>query len=108
MNNTFYVLHHYAAWILFVYKMVRIDLQDNVEFIYTLLKPPTEHDYKKLRRGTSYPNENVYLPLLIVANDNGTLNWNADASLVVRPDCTSHTGACLMEVWYIYIYISVK
>ena len=35
-------LHHYATWILFVYKMVRINLQVGVALIYTLLKPPTK------------------------------------------------------------------
>ena len=67
------LIHHYAAWILFVYKMVRINLQAGVARIYILLKPPTEQDYKKLGRGISYPNGNVYLPLLIVANNNRNL-----------------------------------
>ena len=78
--------HHYAVWILFVCKMVRIDLQVGVALIYTLLKPPTEQDYKKVGRGISYPNGNVYLPILIVANDNGALTWNIDASFAVHSD----------------------
>ena len=53
--------------------MVRIDLQVGVTLIYTLLKPLTKQDYKKLRKGISYPDGNVYLPLLIVTNDKGTL-----------------------------------
>ena len=57
------LLHHYAAWILFVYKMIRIDLQVGVALMYTLLKPLTEQDYNKLGRGISYPNGNSYLPL---------------------------------------------
>ena len=92
------LLHHYAAWILFVCKMVRIDLQVSVVLICTLLKLPKEQNYKKLRRGISYPNGNVNLPLLTVANDNGTLTQNTDASFIVRPDCTSHTEACLYLV----------
>ena len=61
------LLHHYTAWILFVCKMIRNNLQVGVALIYTLLKPPTELDYKKLGRGISYSNGTVYLPLLIVA-----------------------------------------
>ena len=67
-----------------------------------------EHDYKKLRRCISYQNGNVYLPLLIVAKDNGTLNWNTDASFTVRPDCTSHTGACLILMNGSELSISAK
>ena len=81
MKNMKY-LHHYNAWISLICKMVRIDLQVDVALIYTLLKPPAEQDYKKIRRGMSYPNGNVYLPQLTVANDNRTLTWNTDVSFV--------------------------
>ena len=102
------LLHHYAAWILFVYKMVRINLQVGVAPIYTLLKPPIEQDYKKLGRGISYLNENIYLPLLIVANNNGTLTLYIDTSFPVRLDCTSHTGVCLILVKESVLSISAK
>ena len=38
-----------------------------------MLKQPTQQDYKELESGVSYLNGNVYLPLLIVANNNRTL-----------------------------------
>ena len=38
--------------------------------------------------------ETVHLPLVVGADDSGTLTWNIDASFVVHPDCKSHTGVC--------------
>ena len=39
--------------------------------------------------------ESVHLPLVIRADNSGTLTWNIEASFAVHPDCKSHTGACL-------------
>ena len=39
--------------------------------------------------------ETVHLPLVVGADNSGTLTWNIDASFAVHPDCKSHTGACL-------------
>ena len=54
-----------------------------------------EQDYKNLGRVISYLQEIVHLPLVIGANDSGTLTWNIDASFAVHPDCKRHTGECL-------------
>ena len=52
-------------------------------------------NYKKLRRVISYLEEPVRLPLVIGADNSGTLTWNIDVSFAVHPDCKSHTGVCL-------------
>ena len=59
-------------------------------------KLPMEQDYNKIRRVISYLKETVHLPLVIGADNSGTLTWNIDASFAVHPDCKSHAGACLM------------
>ena len=61
----------------------------------TLVKSPTEQDYKKLRRVISYLQETVHLPLVTGADNSRILTWNIDPSFAVNPDCKSHTGACL-------------
>ena len=66
-----------------------------VAFLCTRVKSPNEQDYKKLGKVISYLKETVHLPLVIGANNNGTLTWNIDASFAVHPDCKSHTGAYL-------------
>ena len=74
------------------------------------VKSPTEQDYKykKLRRVISYLKETVHLPLVIGADDSGTLTWNIDASFAVHPDCKSHTGPCLTLGQESVLSISVK
>ena len=56
---------------------------------------PNKQDYKKLRRVINYLKETVHLPLVIGANNSGTLTWNINASFAVYLDCKSYTGACL-------------
>ena len=59
------------------------------------MQSPNGQDYKKFGIAISYLIETVHLPLVIGANDSGTLTLNIDASFAVHPDCKSHTGACL-------------
>ena len=82
------------------------DIQVCVAFLCTRVKSPNKQDYKKLGKVISYLKETVHLPLVIGAEDSGTLTWNIDASFAVHPDCKSHTGACLTlghEVCYLYL-----
>ena len=89
------LFHRHVARPLFASKTARPDIQVCVEFLCTRVKSPTEQDYKKLGRVISYLKENICIPLVIGADNTGTLTWNIDASFVVHPDCKSHTGACL-------------
>ena len=57
------------------------DIQACVAFLCTQVKSPTEQDYKKLGRVISYLKEIVHLPLVIGADNSGTLTWNVDAHL---------------------------
>ena len=58
-------------------------------------KTPTEQEYKKLGRDISYLKEPVHLPLVVGADNSGTLTWNIEASFTVHSDCQSCTGVCL-------------
>ena len=80
---------------MFASKRTRPNIQVCVAFLYTHVKVPTEQDYKKLGRVSSYLEETVHLPLVIGVEDSGSLTWNTDASFAVHPYCKSHTGACL-------------
>ena len=81
--------------LLFASKRARPDIQVCVIFLCTRVKAPIEQDYKKLGRVISDLNETLHLPLVIEADNSGTLTWNIDALFTVHPDCKSHTGICL-------------
>ena len=66
-----------------------------VAFLCTRVKSPNKQDYKKLGKVISYLKKTVHLPLVIGADDSGTLTWNINASFAVHPDFKKHTGACL-------------
>ena len=66
-----------------------------VAFLCIRVKLPNEQDYKKLGNVINYLKETVHLPLVIGADNSGTLTWNIDASFAVHPDCKSYTGAYL-------------
>ena len=89
------LFHQHVARLLFASKRARPNIQICVAFLCTRVKTPNKHDYKQLGRVISYLKETIHLPLVIGANDSGTLTWNIDASFAMHPDCKSHTGACL-------------
>ena len=79
-----------------------------VAFLCTRVKSPNKQDYKKLGKVISYLKETVHLPLVIGANNSGTLTWNIYASFAMHPDCKSHTGTCLTLGHGNVLSISVK
>ena len=85
------LFHQHVARLLFASKRARPDIQVCVVFLCTRVKSPNKQDYKKLGRVISYLKETVHLPLVIEANNSGSLTWNIDASFAVHPDCKSHT-----------------
>ena len=93
---------------LLVSKRARPDIQICVAFLYTKVKGPTELDYKKLGKVTSYLKEIVHLPLVVGTDNSRRLTWNIDALFTVHPDCKSHTRACLTLRHGSILYISTK
>jgi len=89
------LFHRLVARLLFASKRGRPDIQVCVAFLCTRVKAPTEEDYKKLVYVISYLKNTIHLPLVVGADDSGTMIWNIDASYAVHPDCRSHTGASL-------------
>ena len=89
------LFHCHVVRLLFASKRTRSDIQVCVAFLCTRVKSPIEQDYKKLGRFITYMKETIHLPLVIGADDSGTLTWNIDVLFVVHPDCKYHTGACL-------------
>ena len=89
------LFHCHVVRLLFASKRTRSDIQVCVAFLCTRVKSPIEQDYKKLGRFITYMKETIHLPLVIGADDSGTLTWNIDASFAVHQDYKSHTGACL-------------
>ena len=100
------LFHRHVARLLVASKRARPDIPMCVAFLCTRVKSPTEQDYKKLGRVISDLKNTIHLPLVIGADDNGTLTWNIDASFAVHPDRKSHTGACLTlghGIYYLYL-----
>jgi len=89
------LFHRIVARLLFASKRARPDIQVCVAFLCTRVKSPNEEDYEKLGRVITYLMNTIHLPLIIGADDSGSMIWNIDASFAVHPDCKSHTGASL-------------
>ena len=73
------IFHCHVARLLFPSKRARPYIQVYVAFLCTREKSPMEQDYKELGRVISYLEEPVHLPLVIGADDSGSLTWNIDA-----------------------------
>ena len=89
------LFHRIVARLLFASKRARPDIQVCVAFLCTRVKSPNEQDYEKLGRVITYLMNTIHLPLIIGADDSGSMVWNIDASFAVHADCKSHTGASL-------------
>ena len=89
------LLHGILARLLFASKRARPDIQVCVPFLCTRVKSPTEEDYEKLGRVIIYLKNAIHIPLIVGADNSGSMIWNIDASFAVHPDCKSHTGASL-------------
>ena len=96
---------------LFASKWTRpVNIQVRVAFLCTRVKSPSEQDYKykRLRRDISYLKETVHLPLIIGADNSGTLTWNINGSFAVHLDCKSCTGAYLTLGYGSVLSLSLK
>ena len=80
---------------MFASKRERPDIQVCVTFLCTRVKSPTEEDYEKFGYVITFLKNTIYLPLIIGADDSGSMTWNIDASFAVHLDSKSHTGASL-------------
>ena len=89
------LFHRIVARLLFASKRARPDIQVCVAFLCTRVKSPNEQDYEKLGRVITYLMKTIHLPLIIGADESGSMVWNIDASFAVHADCKSHTGASL-------------
>ena len=89
------LFYHHVVRLLFASKRTRSDIQVGVAIQCKQAKSPTKQNYRKLRRVISYLKQTVHLPLVIGADNSGTLTWNIDASFVVHSDSKSHTGVYL-------------
>ena len=89
------LFHWIVARLLLACKGARPDMQVCVAFLCTRVKSPTEEDYEKLGCVITYLKNTIYLPLIIEADDSGSMTWNIDASFAVHLDCERHTGASL-------------
>ena len=85
------IFHRHVARLLSTSKRARPNIQVCATSLCTQVKSPTEVDYTKCRRCISYLKENGDLPLVVGADNSGTLIWNIDASFTVHSDYKIHT-----------------
>ena len=90
------LFHRHVGWLLPASKRARPNIQVYVAFLRNQVNSPTEKDYRKLGRVISYLEETVHIPLVISADNSGTLIWNIDTPFAVHPDYKSHTGVYLI------------
>ena len=84
-----------TAQLLFACKRAQFNIHVIVTFLFTMVKEPTEEDYKKLARVIKYLRNTVHLPLLMGWDELGVLTWSVYAAISVHKDMRSHTGAAL-------------
>jgi hypothetical protein len=67
------LFHRIVARLLFASKRARPDIQVCVAFLCTRVKSPNEEDYEKLGRVIAYLMNTIHLPLIIGADDSGSM-----------------------------------
>ena len=67
------LFHRIVARLLFASKQARPDIQVCVAFLCTRVKLPSEEDYEKLGRVITYLMNTIHLPLIIGADDSGSM-----------------------------------
>jgi len=87
--------HRNVAWLLFLSKRTRPDLQTAVAFLYTREQSPDVDDNKKLGRVMRHLWETILLLLVFGWDESGNTYWSVDASFAVHNDMKSHTGGVM-------------
>ncbi|KAG7345606.1 reverse transcriptase RNA-dependent DNA polymerase [Nitzschia inconspicua] len=89
------LLHRLTTQLLYLCKSARPDLQTAVAFLTTRVASPDTEEMKKLGRCVQYLRRTAHFPLVLEASCIRNIRWWVDASYVVHPDMTSHTGATM-------------
>lgn len=75
----------------------RPDILTTVCCLATWIANPVEQDERKLQRLLEYIHSTIDLPLVLGADDLGTLHTWVDTSYATHPDMRSHTGGLLLS-----------
>jgi hypothetical protein len=84
--------HHITAKTLYLGMRGRPDLQPPTSFLCTRVRVPDEHDYKKLSHQMKYLQATAFLPLILRADDNGTMSLYIDGAHAVHDNMRGHAG----------------
>ena len=87
--------HSLTAQCLYLSKRGRPDLQTSIAFHCTRVQKPDTDNQKKLSRTIRHLISTVYLPLILVINTHGIIEWWIDASFAVNDDMKSRSGMCM-------------
>ena len=89
------MLHHLTGKLLHLSKRAQPDLQLTVSFLATRVQLPDIDNWKKLGQCLRYLCNTANLTLTLKADSLSKIQWWADVSYGVHPDCHSHTGATM-------------
>ena len=84
--------HTLTAQCLYLSKRARPDLQTSIAFHCTRVQKPDTDDEKKLSRTIRHMIATVHLPLILMVNEHGIIEWWVDASFAVHDDMKSRSG----------------
>ena len=74
------IFHHVVAKLLYVAKIVRVDLQLTIAFLCTKVSKSTHEDWEKLRRTLKYVHRTIGMPKIVGVEDFSVLQTWVDAS----------------------------
>lgn len=89
------IFHTIMAKCLWIMKWARPDVQTAMSFLTTRVQSPDEDDWKKSRRVILCLKNTQSMKLALSADGTNVMNWWADGSFVVLPDCKSQTGGTM-------------
>ena len=88
--------HHVVAYLLFLCKRGRPDIQTGVALLTMRVKGPDKDNLQKLKRVIRYLRGSKDLVLTLECKDTTTITWWVDAAFTVNQDFKSHTGGMLL------------
>ncbi|KAL7523863.1 hypothetical protein ACHAWF_000703 [Thalassiosira exigua] len=83
--------HHTVTQLLFATRVQR-DIQLEIAFLTTRVKPPDKDDWGKIKQVLRYVRGTIGLKVKLRADSLSVIKWWANSSFAVHPDMRGHTG----------------
>jgi hypothetical protein len=94
-NEAAAAFHTIVTKALYITKRARLDISLVIAFLTMQVTPTNIEDWEKLRHLMEYLRGDIERPLILGANNEGTLMWYVEALFAVHPNMHGHTSGAM-------------